>query len=306
MYQEFEKQDPKTLDFKIICPDTTIYLHSTIISQIAHGVIETLLGSSSIEAETNEIKFREHTSDIVKIYIKYLYFSDEEFSSLLSFTDVFEEIKLIDSVLNFANFLDDTNFFNAVLEYILTLSSNRHMNTLFQYKDIQSHNEKLQRCLLKMKIQSERDYHAYSSTEIQRKYLTKLEFLGVSTLRQLNIKNGHQNMVFRTQECGVISIDSDGYLFSIVDNIKDINDNFLILNNDKRSMAKRNGVFFVHNMKKFLCTLKYSKFVPNIGSDKFDQSRCQLFRGTSEKIIERVEKAKIGENLYNFKHALVK
>jgi hypothetical protein len=208
---------------------------------------------------------------------------------------------MIDSILNFANFLDDTDFFNAILEYISTLIPNRHMNTLFQYKDIQSHNEKLQRYLLKIKIRSQRDHNTYLSKETQREYINKLEFLGVSTLPQLNIEPGHQNIVFRTQECGIVSVDSHGYLFSIIDNVKDVSDIFLTLINGVQ--APRSGVLFVYNMEKFLSSLLCSKFVPNIDSDKFDQSRCRLFRGSTKKIIEEIKTKK---NLNNFNNLSVR
>jgi hypothetical protein len=213
---------------------------------------------------------------------------------VIKFDNIFEEIKMIDSVLNFVNFLDDTDFFNAILEYILNLDVNRHMNTLFQYKDIQSHNTVFERYLSGVKIQSERERNLGIFREIQRKYTTKLEFLGVSTLHISNIK-AKNKIIFKTEEFGIISY-SAGLLYSVVDHVNDVNDKYLTLNDEYNKNIqccnkgkKIDGVLYVSDMETFLSTLSYSKFDPE-RKDIDPNMKYMTFVGTSKQICDGIER----------------
>jgi hypothetical protein len=304
MYAEFEKQDSKILDFKIVTSDSELLLHSSIISQVACGIIKTLLDeTSSIEAKAKEITFRDYNSDIIKIYIKYLYFSSDDLSSVLTFTDVFEEIKMIDSVLNFANFLDDTDFFNTIVEYIMKFPINRHINTLFQYKDMQSHNTVFQEYLSTLRIKSLRDFFLKKCEEIQELYITKLEFIGIDTnFKTINSSEEQNLIVFKTHEYGIISIvleslnKSRRELYSIIEKIDDLTEGFLIKTNYRKE--NRDGTLIVPNLKKFLGGLQFS--TSEIPSIEYDES-YKIIRGKSYKKILKKYHQPDGNNLTSFR-----
>jgi hypothetical protein len=301
MYKEFEKQDPKILDFKIITSDSELLLHSAIIFQVTQGIIKTLLDSSSIEAKTNEITFRDYDTDMIKIYIKYLYFSSDDLSSVLTFNNIFEEIKMIDSVLNFANFLDDIDFFNTIVKYIMELPVKRHVNILFQYRDIQSHNAIFQEYLSILKIKSERDSFPEKCKKIQELYTTKLEFIGLF----FGLSRRKRLIVFRTQEYGIISIvleslnKSRRKLYSIIEEIGNLSGDFLIKIDHKKE--KRSGALVVPNLKEFLKNLHFSTF--NTLEVKYDISyrpQYKIIQGNShEKILEKYYRPD-GNNLTSF------